>query len=277
MQTDRRCAYQVMCSARPTSANDPGAAHWRGRRRLGQREVESQREANLYDTPHDSHRVGYTEEPSAMELQSDEASRVMNSQDDEIAELLEEANCGDAEAAAEVVDRLYMPLKRLAQIQMRRERPGHTLQPTALVHEVYLRLYGNNRPKWKNRTQLLGYAAIAMRRVLVEHARKHGANKRRGKKESLDGVFSGKDKRIDVEDWRQGHEELDDILLINEALGAFALLDSRAAKVVELRYFGGLTNEEIAENLSVSARSVERDWGSARAWLHHRIAGKARE
>ena len=153
---------------------------------------------------------------------------------------------------------LYSELRLLAGHYLRRERPSHTLQPTALVHELYLRLFGaSERLAWQNRAHFFAVAAQTLRRILVDHARAHRAEKRGGEhvKVSL----------TSAEGWAQSRDE--DLLAVDEALQELAKLQPRAGQVVELRFFAGLTEEEIAEVLGVSAITVKRDWKFARAWL----------
>jgi len=197
----------------------------------------------------------------------------MNGAQGAVTQLLARVNAGDADAQAALFELLHAELKRVAEFQMRRERHGHTLQPTALVNEAYLRLCGGAQLAIKNRSHLLARAAVAMRRVLIDHARSHAAGKRRGKnvRVSLGGVIEGIDRRMDVESRRPHRDEMHDILMIDEALDAFAQIDPRAARVVELRFFGGMTNKDIAGELNVSERSVERDWEVARLWLRRRV------
>ncbi len=159
---------------------------------------------------------------------------------------------------------LYEELHRLASNYLSRESTGHTLQPTALVHEAYLRLVDQRQVDWRNRAQFLGVAANMMRRILVNHARDRAAQKRGGAAQpvslSLVEALSG---RPDVE-----------LIALEDALQRLAALDERKSKVVELKFFGGLTIEEIAEVLQVSGATVEREWAFARAWLFEAIDGK---
>jgi RNA polymerase sigma factor (TIGR02999 family) len=160
---------------------------------------------------------------------------------------------------------LYEEIHRLASNYLSRESTGHTLQPTALVHEAYLRLVDQRRVDWRNRAQFLGVAANMMRRILVNHARDRAVQKRGGGAQpvslSLVGAPSG---RQDVE-----------LIALEDALQHLAALDERKSKVVELKFFGGLTIEEIAEVLQISGATVEREWAFARAWLYEAIEGKA--
>ena len=157
---------------------------------------------------------------------------------------------------------VYQELRRLARRQMRRERAGDTLQTTALVNEAYLRLVDYERVRARDRSHFLAIAAQAMRRILVERARSRRSDKRGSgaQKVSLDEV-------ADVSDGRAA-----ELVALDDALQAFAAIDPRKARLVELRYFGGLTIEETAEVLGVSTPTVERDWRTARIWLHREIS-----
>jgi RNA polymerase sigma factor (TIGR02999 family) len=160
---------------------------------------------------------------------------------------------------------LYEELHRLASQYLGREATGHTLQPTALVHEAYLRLVDQRRVDWRNRAQFLGVAANMMRRILVNHARDRAAQKRGG------GAAAVSLSLVDVPSGRPDVE----LIALEEALQRLTALDDRKTKVVELKFFGGLTIEEIAEVLQVSGATVEREWAFARAWLYNAIEGKA--
>lgn len=146
---------------------------------------------------------------------------------------------------------------------MRREQDGHTLQPTALVHEAYMRLIDQRTIDWRNRAQFYGVAAQLMRRILIDHAREHLAEKRGGgaRQVTLSGIEAPPDDDTAV-----------DVLALHEALERLALLDPRQARLVELRYFGGLSIAETAEALDVSAATVKREWATARAWLKRELA-----
>ncbi len=157
---------------------------------------------------------------------------------------------------------IYAELQRLARAYLRRERPDHTLQPTALVHEAYLNLIGQRTVDWRNRAQFLGVAATAMRRVLLHHAEARGAEKRTGGRERV---------TLDAEIAAIEHEATADILDLNRALERLAALDARQARIVELRVFGGLNIDETAEVLAVSPATVKRDWQVARLWLRREL------
>ena len=163
---------------------------------------------------------------------------------------------------------VYRELRRQAAAYLRRERLDHTLQPTALVHGVYLRLMGQNRVTWQNRAHFFGVAAQMMRRILVDHARAQHRRKR-----------PGAAVRVPLDD-RIGRTEPPDcdLLLLDEALGELTATDPRQGQIVELRYFGGLTEEEVAELIAVSRSTVTREWQTARAWLFRRITtGRGRD
>ena len=163
---------------------------------------------------------------------------------------------GDAAAEAELVPFLYRELHKMAAAQFRRERQGHTLQPTALVHEAYLRVIGR-KTKWQDRAHFFAVAAHVMRSVLVDYARRRTAGKRGGAMPpvSLDEAMAISDDKCEL------------ALQVDEALEKLSLLDARQARVVEMRYFAGMTEEEISLILGVSARTVKRDWTMAKAWL----------
>jgi RNA polymerase sigma factor (TIGR02999 family) len=163
-----------------------------------------------------------------------------------------------ADALQQVLELLYPELRRLAARLMRRERPGHTLQPTALVHEAFLELVDETAIDWESRAHFMGVAARVMRRLLVDHARRHGARKRGG---GLRQVTL--DEALDM----GARERALDVLQLHDALERLAALDARGAQVVEMRVFGGLTAEEAAAALGVSKRTVDSDWSVARMWL----------
>jgi len=161
---------------------------------------------------------------------------------------------------------VYDELKRCARRYLAREQPGHTLQPTALVHETYLRMATQDATTWHDRSRFLALAATMMRRILVDHARARQTDKRGGEWEriSVDSVDLG-----DLEEPRDPME----LLALDRAVEELAALDPRHAKLVELRFFGGLSIEETAEVLGSSAATVKRDWALARAWLYRRLEG----
>lgn len=174
-----------------------------------------------------------------------------------ITQLLERLNQGDREAGEELIGSIYAELRGLSGALMRRERPGHTLQPTALVHEAFLRLVQGDT-KWQSRAHFFGAAARAMRRILVDHARGRAAQKR-----------AGGEVRVTFEDLALAAPDPKlDLLALDEALRALEAEDPRLVKVVELRYFAGCSLEETAALLEVSVATVKRDWLYARAWLY---------
>ncbi len=181
----------------------------------------------------------------------------------DVTQILVDASQGNEEAVARIWDVVYEELRAIAHRQLLRERSDHTLSTTALVHEAYLRLIDQTRVEWQDRAHFFGVSAQAMRRILVDYARKHRAQKRGGgiKNLSLDKVS------IPVD------ESIEDLLTLDAALEKLAALNERLCKVVELRYFGGLTEDETAEALGVTTRTVQRDWAKARAWLRMEIYG----
>ena len=176
--------------------------------------------------------------------------------------LLRRWSAGDAAALDALLPAVQDELRRLARAYMRREREGHTLEPAALVNEAYIRLVDQHDVRWASRGHFFAIAAQAMRRVLVDHARGHGAAKRGGGAErvTLSGIAAGAAERVDV-----------DVLWLHEALERLARLDERQARVVELRYFAGMSVEEVAEVLGISPATVKREWSTARLWLAHAL------
>jgi RNA polymerase sigma factor (TIGR02999 family) len=169
---------------------------------------------------------------------------------------------GEEEAHGALMDAVYGELRRLAGAYLRRERFDHTLPPTALVHEAYLKLVDQKRVRWQNRAHFFAIAARQMRRILVDHARAHQAGKRGG---GATIPLSG----IDV----AGDQPGVDVLELETALEKLAVLDPRQSRLVELRFFGGLTVEETATVLDVAPVTVKRDWALARAWLYRELRG----
>ncbi len=177
--------------------------------------------------------------------------------------MLQELRRGDKNALGKLMPLVYNELRRLAGHYMRAERPGHTLQPTAVVHEAYLRLVGQGWQEWQNRAQFMGVAARQMRRILVDYSRQHVAAKRGGTPVKMDldllsGGFDG--------------AKSEEVLAVDEAIARLGELDLQQAQIVELRYFGGLSVEETAELLNVSPRTVKRDWAMALAWLRAELS-----
>jgi RNA polymerase sigma-70 factor, ECF subfamily len=185
----------------------------------------------------------------------------------EVTQLLKAMAHGDPHAADDLLPLIYAELHRLAKGYMRRERPEHTLQPTALINEAYMRL-AQESIDWNNRQHFIAIAANVMRRVLVDHARAHNAEQRGG------GVLQ----RVEMQDELAiSPEKLEEVMLLDEALKNLEKQNPRQAKVVEMRYFGGLSVEEIASLLDVSPRSVKRDWSLARMWLFRELQPEAQK
>ena len=180
--------------------------------------------------------------------------------------LLGEWSRGDRTALNQLLPLVYAELRRVAARQLRSERADHTLQPTALVHEVFIRLVDQRQVDWQNRAHFFGVAANVMRRILVDHARRHGARKRG------DGV-----RCVPIDDAKEipASNEMP-ILALDHALGRLEALDADLARIVELRAFGGLTIEEAAHVLSVSPSTAKRDWRTAKAWLTRELGSDAR-
>jgi len=176
----------------------------------------------------------------------------------ELSILLAAAAAGDRASESRLFNVVYAELKRMAAAQLRHERRDHTLQPSALVHEAYIRLLGNSPVQWANRAHFFATAAGTMRRVLIDHARARRARKR-------DGAL----KRVELDDEADAVavHDVEGLLLIDSALDKLAEWEPRQARVVELRFFGGLSVEEAADVLQVSSKTVKRDWTMARAWL----------
>jgi RNA polymerase sigma-70 factor, ECF subfamily len=183
----------------------------------------------------------------------------------EITLMLQQARGGNQEVLSQLVPLLYDELRRLASYYLQRERPNHTLQATALVNEVYLRLVGQE-VDWKNRSHFFGIAAQQMRRILVDHARKQHRAKRGGSavKVSLDDAVL------------VSNQNPEEVLLVDEALSRLAALDPQQARMVELRVFAGLTVEEVAEVMGIHISSVKREWTFARAWLSREMNPRPR-
>jgi RNA polymerase sigma factor (TIGR02999 family) len=182
----------------------------------------------------------------------------------EITILLAEMKRGNSEALPKLIPLLYDELRRLAGHFLREERPGHTLQPTALVHEAYLKLAGQ-RAGFENRAQFMAVAAQAMRRILVDYARSRVAAKRGGGMALLDIEVATAGAAATV-------EQSEELLAVDEALEKLAAMDSQQARVVEMRYFGGLTVDETAAALGIAPRTVKREWAMAKAWLRVEIS-----
>ena len=188
----------------------------------------------------------------------------MNDSAGEVTLLLAEMKRGNREALPKLIPLVYHELKRLAAHFLRAEREGHTLQPTALVHEAYLRLAGQTAA-WQNRAQFMGIAAQLMRRILVDYARQRVAAKRGGGEAPVE---------LGTCEIGGGVEDSENMLAVDGALARLAVLDPQQAQVVEMRYFGGMTVEETAEALSIAPRTVKREWALAKAWLRVEISSK---
>ena len=183
----------------------------------------------------------------------------------EVTQLLQGWRGGDRNALDALVPLVYKELRRLAHFQLRDERQDHTLQSAALVNEAYVRLVGLKTPQWESRTHFFAIAAQLMRQILVDYARRHGSAKRGGSvcKLSLDdAMVASRRKALDV-------------VALDDALQELARIDERQSRVVELRFFGGLTLEEISAALEIGPATVQRDWTSARAWLYREISRKS--
>ena len=179
-----------------------------------------------------------------------------------VTQLLLKWNEGDTRALDKLMPLVYTELRRLARNYLRRERPDHTLQPTALVNEAYLKLIDQTNARWQNRAQFYGVAAQLMRRILVDHAREHQAAKRGGPHRE----------RLSITSAGQLAEKPEiDLLALHEALEELKSFDPQQERIVELKFFGGLSIDETAEVLGISHATVERDWKMARAWLRRKL------
>ncbi len=185
----------------------------------------------------------------------------------QVTQLLLDWGNGDKAALDKLVPVVYQELRRLAAYYMRRERPGHTLQTSALVNEAYMRLVDYSQMRWQSRAHFFAVAAQAMRRILVEHARKRHFAKRGGGavKVSLDEAAI------------VSQEQAADLVALDDALTSLEAMDERKARIVELRYIGGLNIEETAEVLAISPATVQREWRAAKAWLYREIKEGARD
>lgn len=187
----------------------------------------------------------------------------MNSELGEITQLLANMKLGNADAEARLISLLYRDLRRVAGSHMRNERADHSLQPTALVHEAYLRLRKVHSIDWRSRSHFLAVAAHTMRQILVDHARAKHAGKR---------GLEWNQVSIDVGELSAAPESTVNIVELDEALGRLETFDQRQAKVVEMRFFGGLSEDEIGAQLGISERTVKREWRIAKAWLYHELS-----
>jgi RNA polymerase sigma factor (TIGR02999 family) len=185
----------------------------------------------------------------------------------EVSLLLQGWRNGDRKALDALLPLVYRELRRLAHFQLQKERPDHTLQSAALVHEAYLRLIGLSTPQWESRTHFFAIAAQLMREILVDYARRHKAAKRGGGTCTLSldsAAMLSRQKNVDV-------------ISLDEALKELTKIDPRQSRVVELRFFTGLSLEEISEVLEIAPATVQRDWTAARAWLHREISRNSRQ
>ncbi len=184
---------------------------------------------------------------------------------DNLTGLLQAWGGGDLAARDELIGKVQQELRRRAAARLRRERPGHLLQPTALVHEAYLRLVDQSHTDWQNRAHFFALASEMMRRILVDHARRRKMAKR-----------SGGWARVTLDDSEARYDPPDvDVLDLDAALSELASLDPRKSRGAELRFFGGLSHDEVAYSLGISRATVERDWEMARAWLYRRLTHSA--
>ena len=184
----------------------------------------------------------------------------------DVTRILEAAQHGDSSAADQLLPLVYDELRRLAAHKMANEAAGQTLQPTALVHEAWLRLVGNENQKWDGRGHFFGAAAEAMRRILIDRARRKGAIRHGGDQQRVD--FQGVDLASSADD--------DQLLALNEALDKLAVAHKAEAELVKLRYFVGMTNDEAAEVMGISPRTAKYYWTHARAWLFREVTGAPR-
>jgi len=184
-----------------------------------------------------------------------------------VTQLLVDWSRGDQKALDKLMPLVYSELRRLASNYLRRERQGHTLQPTALVNEAYLKLVDQKNVKWQNRAQFFGVSAQLMRRILVDHARAHQADKRGGSDQQRLSITSAGELGAK----QLASEPVIDLLALHEALNELAVIDLQQSRIVELKFFGGLSIEETAEVLGIGHATVERDWKMARAWLRRKL------
>ena len=184
----------------------------------------------------------------------------------EVTRLLAQLRAGEGNAAAELAPLIYQELHRLAAACMRRERSEHTLQPTALVNEAYIRLVGQHDVQWQNRSHFYGIASQVMRRVLLDYARKRRSSKRGGEQKKVE--FN--------ENLLASDQQLEAALAVDECLQRLERIDPQQSRVVELRFFGGLNVEETADVLGISTATVKREWQFAKAWLQREMSGETR-
>jgi RNA polymerase sigma factor (TIGR02999 family) len=183
----------------------------------------------------------------------------------EVSQLLQGWRAGDRQALDALLPLVYKELRRVAHFQLRNERPNHSLQSAGLVNEAYLRLVGMSSPQWESRTHFFAVAAQLMRQILVDYARRHGAAKR--------GANMPK---VTLEDAMVASRRKDmDVIALDDALTDLGKIDPRQSRVVELRYFAGLSLEEISQVMEIAPATVQRDWTAARAWLHREMRRKS--
>jgi len=188
----------------------------------------------------------------------------MSQPSSDVTQLLREWSRGNQSVVEQLTPMIYSELRRLADSYMRRERPDHTLQPTALIHEAYMRLIQQGQPEWRSRSHFFRFAAHLMRQILVDHARARRAEKRGANAE-----------RIPLEQAEIAVEsEAADVVALDEALVRLASFDQRKAQILELKYFGGMTEEEVAEALGISVRTLGRELRLAKAWLSQALTSK---
>jgi RNA polymerase sigma factor (TIGR02999 family) len=180
--------------------------------------------------------------------------------DEDVTNLLQRMNAGDAQAAASVAPLIYRELRRAARNYISKERIGHTLQPTALVHEAYIKMSGMQRVEWQSRAHFIGFAATLMRNILIDYARRRNARAEGYVQPDGDQILA-----------RIGRQQARELVAVNDALDALVKVEPRQARVVELRYFGGLSESEIGELLGVSERTVKRDYALAKVWLQDQM------
>jgi RNA polymerase sigma-70 factor (ECF subfamily) len=190
----------------------------------------------------------------------------LNSESGEITQLLAEMKLGNTDAEARLISLVYRELRRIAGSYMRNQRADHSLQPKALVHEAYLRLRNMHAIDWQSRSHFLAVSAHTMRRILVDHARAKHAGKR---------GLEWNQVSIEVGELCAAESTVN-IVELDEALGRLETFDKRQAKIVEMRFFGGLSEDEIGAELGISERTVKRDWRIAKAWLYHELSQSAR-
>jgi len=179
-----------------------------------------------------------------------------------ITKLLDDLRAGGQDAESNLIDAVYRQLRQIAGHLLQRERPGHTLQPTALVNEAYLQMLGEANLDWKDRNHFFAAAAQSMRRILVDYARMRTADKRGGSRQQVELT----------EGMAIAEDRLEEVIAIDEALTRLAVWSPRQSNIVVLRFFGGLTEGEIADVLGIARRTVTREWDVARAWLHGELS-----